>query len=66
VRGELLSRSVTMSPPMLISDGTPRAVPTVQHLPVEFDGRKMGHLTVHTPEERDEWECARIKTSAYP
>jgi mannose-6-phosphate isomerase-like protein (cupin superfamily) len=33
-----------------------RAVPRVQFLPVEFDGRHVGHLTVETPGERDEWE----------
>jgi mannose-6-phosphate isomerase-like protein (cupin superfamily) len=37
-------------------DAVPRAVPSVQLLPVEFDGRRVGLLTVDTPGERDEWE----------
>jgi mannose-6-phosphate isomerase-like protein (cupin superfamily) len=37
-------------------DAVLRVVPTVQYLPVEFDGRRVGHLTVDTPGERDEWE----------
>lgn len=37
-------------------DAVPHAVPSVQLLPVEFDGRQVGHLTVDTPGERDEWE----------
>jgi mannose-6-phosphate isomerase-like protein (cupin superfamily) len=35
---------------------TPRAVPTVEILPVEFDDRLIGHLSVDTIGERDEWE----------
>jgi hypothetical protein len=38
------------------SETVHRAVPSVQYLPVEFDGRRVGHLTVDTPGERDEWE----------
>jgi mannose-6-phosphate isomerase-like protein (cupin superfamily) len=34
----------------------PRAVPSVQYLPVQFDGRRVGHLTVDSSGERDEWE----------
>jgi mannose-6-phosphate isomerase-like protein (cupin superfamily) len=34
----------------------PHAVPTVEYLPVQFDGRQVGHLTVEAPGERDEWE----------
>jgi mannose-6-phosphate isomerase-like protein (cupin superfamily) len=33
-----------------------RAVPTVEVLPVEFDGRLVGVLSVETPGVRDEWE----------
>jgi mannose-6-phosphate isomerase-like protein (cupin superfamily) len=33
-----------------------RAIPRVQFLPVEFDGRLVGHLTVEAAGERDEWE----------
>jgi mannose-6-phosphate isomerase-like protein (cupin superfamily) len=37
-------------------DAVARAVSSVQFLPVEFDGRRVGHLTVDRPGERDEWE----------
>jgi mannose-6-phosphate isomerase-like protein (cupin superfamily) len=38
------------------SGGIPRAVPSVQMLSVEFDGRRVGHLSVASTGERDEWE----------
>jgi mannose-6-phosphate isomerase-like protein (cupin superfamily) len=38
------------------SGAVTRAIPRVQFLPVEFDGRHVGHLTVEAPGERDEWE----------
>lgn len=37
-------------------DAAPRAVPSVEYLPVKLDGRQAGHLTVATAGERDEWE----------
>lgn len=33
-----------------------RAIPTVEILPVQFEGRQVGRLTVDVPGERDEWE----------
>lgn len=33
-----------------------RAQPSVEFLPIEFDGRHVGVLTVDSPGERDEWE----------
>src|ERR1035437_1985290 len=37
-------------------NGVPRAVPSTEPLPVEFDGRLVGHLAVDSAGERDEWE----------
>ena len=33
-----------------------RAVPSVQLLPVQFEGRRVGVLSVESPGVRDEWE----------
>lgn len=45
---------------MCMSDGdpesSPRVSPVVTLLPIEFEGRHVGHLSVDTPGERDEWE----------
>ena len=35
---------------------TERAVPKIELLGVEFDGRLVGHVVVDTAGERDEWE----------
>jgi mannose-6-phosphate isomerase-like protein (cupin superfamily) len=36
--------------------GIRRAIPSVELLPVQLDGRLVGHLTVEEVGERDEWE----------
>ena len=38
------------------AQGVQRAVPSVEFLPLTFDGRRVGHLTVEHGGERDEWE----------
>ena len=35
---------------------TTQAVPKTEFLGVEFDGRRVGHVTVDVAGERDEWE----------
>jgi mannose-6-phosphate isomerase-like protein (cupin superfamily) len=38
------------------SETADRAVPSVELLPVQFDGRRVGVLSVASPGVRDEWE----------
>jgi mannose-6-phosphate isomerase-like protein (cupin superfamily) len=38
------------------SAGVVRAAPSVEFLPVKFDGRQVGVLSIDSPGVRDEWE----------